>query len=370
MYTVDGMLQIAKRENNTKRSYLMVNRLQGKYMPVQPQEALALFGELAEILQREYAGEQSLVIGFAETATAIGAAVSVALGCPYLQTTRENVVDGEYLYFLEEHSHAAEQRVVKNGLDYLYHSKTRIIFVDDELTTGKTIRNISTLLAEEYGDGLKFSAASVINCMDETAKRKYAEEKITIHALAQADKNRFDVQTERFLCDGLRHKRNGERPGIPYQILELKGAVNARKLTDGVRYKSACENLWQQFLQQNGGRETGARQILVLGTEEFMYPALYIAQKLEEAGHNVSFYATTRGPVEVSRETDYPLWERYELDSLYEENRTIYLYNLQQYEAVYVITDAVRGKLQGEYTLVNALVSCGNTNITFIYWNA
>ncbi len=39
MYKEEDLVRIAKRENNTKRKYLVVNRLQGKHIPVSPKNA-------------------------------------------------------------------------------------------------------------------------------------------------------------------------------------------------------------------------------------------------------------------------------------------------------------------------------------------
>ena len=80
MYTEQGVVRIARRENNNKRKYLVVNRLQGKHVPVKPGEALSMFGALADTLKGKYEAEKLLVVGFAETATAIGAAVAAELG--------------------------------------------------------------------------------------------------------------------------------------------------------------------------------------------------------------------------------------------------------------------------------------------------
>ena len=49
MYTEAELVRIAKRENNTRRKYLVVNRLQGKHIPVSPKEALQMFRSLAEL---------------------------------------------------------------------------------------------------------------------------------------------------------------------------------------------------------------------------------------------------------------------------------------------------------------------------------
>ena len=87
-YQQKDLVRIAKRENNTKRGYLVVDPLQGKHVPVEPSKALNLFKSLAEKLQGKYEGERLLLIGFAETATAIGAQAAITLGTKYIHTTR------------------------------------------------------------------------------------------------------------------------------------------------------------------------------------------------------------------------------------------------------------------------------------------
>ena len=105
-YKEEDLVVIAKRENNTKRTYLVVNKLQGKHIPVSPSKALAMFDTLADILKNRYQNEKVLFVGFAETATAIGARVANTFGGIYIQTTREKIPDVDYLFFTESHSHA------------------------------------------------------------------------------------------------------------------------------------------------------------------------------------------------------------------------------------------------------------------------
>ena len=62
MYRERDLVQIAKRQNNTRRSYLVVNRLQGKHIPVRPSQALELFGGLAQIVQEKYGDEDLLLV--------------------------------------------------------------------------------------------------------------------------------------------------------------------------------------------------------------------------------------------------------------------------------------------------------------------
>ena len=108
-YKKNDLLTIAKRYNNNKRSYLLVNPLQGKHLAVSPAKALSMMESLGEKVKKKYP-ETKLVIGFAETATAIALKVAdtISSECYCINTTREVLPEGEdFIYFSEEHSHAS-----------------------------------------------------------------------------------------------------------------------------------------------------------------------------------------------------------------------------------------------------------------------
>lgn len=113
-------------------------------------DALAIKVRLA------YPGERLLLAGFAETATAIGARLAVKLNTGYIQTTREQIPDVEYLYFTESHSHAVEQKLVKDDLDANLHRFDRVVFVEDEVTTGNTIFKIVQILKKLIQENFVF----------------------------------------------------------------------------------------------------------------------------------------------------------------------------------------------------------------------
>ena len=112
----------------------------------------------------------------------------------------------------------------------------------------------------------------------------------------------------------------------------------------------------------------------MLGTEEFMYPALYVADKIEKSRREkglaaeVKFHATTRSPIMVSSEEEYPLHVRYELRSLYEDGRRTFVYDLKKYDLALILTDATKGSGTGTDMLVDALRSCGNETICLVRW--
>lgn len=359
MYTEQELVRIARRENNNRRKYLVVNRLQGKHIPVKPCEALAMFRALADTVRGVYGREKILVIGFAETATAIGAAVAVELGADYMQTTREELPGVGYLYFSEEHSHATEQKLVRDDLDGAAGALDRILFVEDEVTTGKTILNIIGILKRQYGKKISFSVASVLNGMDKTALETYRDNGIELFWLVKTDHSAYTRIAEAYRGDGTYIVCRGSGTGIG--SIGAYGRMDTRRLVHPAEYQRFCESFYQDLVSRE--KMDGAQSILVLGTEEYMYPALYTAGRLEAQGRNVRFHATTRSPIAVSTEEDYPLHTRYELCSLYDSRRITYIYDLRKYDMVVIITDAAGKMTEGICSLVHALRLCGNEQI-------
>ena len=151
-YTRDDLFSVAKRYNNSKRNYLIVNKKQSKYLPTKPSDTLEMVTALAKKAEvvntddRIDFEEQTLVIGFAETATALGHLFANHFRkAYYLTTTRENLGNGKCIEFREEHSHVVEQRLYYDELENAIKnagSFSQVIFVDDEFTTGNTLRNL------------------------------------------------------------------------------------------------------------------------------------------------------------------------------------------------------------------------------------
>ena len=365
-YTEQELAAVAKRENNKKRTWLVVNRLQGKHVPVSPGKALRMFGSLAELLLEEYQGERLLLIGFAETATAVGAAVAEKLGALYIQTTREQIQDVEYFYFSEQHSHATEQKLVKDDLDRVMERVDRIIFIEDEITTGNTIRNIIELLKKAYPGCAGFSAASLLNGMAKTYQEEYAKSGIRLHWLLRTCHDSYEERAADCRGDGICHGCDSSLPAVVPEEYRISGCRDARRLTDGTLYKTACRQMGREAVERL--QPVRGERILVIGTEEFMYPALVLASMLEEKTGWVRCHSTTRSPILVSSEAWYPLHERYELRSLYDRQRTTFLYDLSAYDRVCMVTDAGEEEKEGLYSLINALVSCGNERICVIRW--
>lgn len=375
MYSEGELVAVARRENNNKRRYLVVNKLQGKHIPVLPSKALTMFNELGKLVKKEYAGERLLIIGFAETATAIGAALAVCTDSFYMQTTRENVENMSYLYFTESHSHATEQKLVRESLESVLDKIDRIVFAEDEITTGNTILKIVNIIKEEFHVTISFSAVSILNGMDKEAEEIYKEQNISCHYLVKTHHDIYTAIAAHWRGDGIYVNLMTDSKNILNLVslseFEAHGYQNARCITKGKPYQNACEELWQQVKQKvfsDFSQTETNRKFLILGTEEFMYPPLYVAAKLEEKGYHVKFHATTRSPIVVSTENAYPLHERFELRSLYDKDRVTYIYELEKYDEVLILTDAKKGQTEGVSSLINALLDHKNTNINIVRW--
>lgn len=375
MYTEKELVGIAKRENNNLRKYLVLNRLQGKHIPVNPQDAFAMFDALAEEVRVHYVEQSLLLVGFAETATAIGARMAVVLDANYIQTTREQVDGADYLYFTESHSHATEQKLVRGGLECLLKQADRIIFIEDEVTTGNTIQKIIDIMRQRYGKNLKFSVASLLNGMNETALEKYQGQNIGIHYLVKTQHEGYTELAERYQGDGQLWKMENTAPAVSLREFVLHGYQNTRCGVQGQEYEKACQQLWKQLkdklkLQQRRNQEPKKeqREILVLGTEEFMYPALFVAKCLKDEGFHAYSHSTTRSPILTSHEPEYPLQERYELVSFYEWERRTFIYNLRSYDTVIILTDAENMTEAGKHTLMQALERNQCKDIILVQW--
>lgn len=378
-YQQKDLVRIAKRENNTKRGYLVVDPLQGKHVPVEPSKALNLFKSLAEKLQGKYEGERLLLIGFAETATAIGAQAAITLGTKYIQTTREVIPDVSYLFFSEAHSHATEQKLVKDDIDRVINETDRIVFVEDEVTTGNTIMNIIRIIRREYQRKIKFAVASLLNGMTEEYLKIYREEEIELHYLVKTDHSGYSAIAEKYHCDGLsiraiQEDHTQEKLAVSIQdkiwnelphIISIPGWMNARRFVDAKQYETACKKLAETVIAETSVKQ--GERVLVIGTEEFMYPALLTGQEIEKIGCDVRCHSTTRSPIAVSTEEEYPLHCRYELRSLYDPDRKTFIYDLENYDRVIVMTDAALASLKGLETLIYAL-RMKNENISVIRW--
>ncbi|WP_344588564.1 phosphoribosyltransferase domain-containing protein, partial [Kitasatospora paracochleata] len=138
-----GLIGLALREN-PKRAHLLVSRVLGKHVPQRPAvvhgAGLDLGRRVRELLGEAEAA-RAVVLGYAETATALGHSVADGLDAPYLHSTRRPVAGVSPLGgFEEEHSHATSHLLLPED-PALLAGDGPLVLVDDEFSTGTTVIN-------------------------------------------------------------------------------------------------------------------------------------------------------------------------------------------------------------------------------------
>lgn len=371
-FSIEDLMVVANRANNPKRNFLFVSKLLGKHIEVNPNVCKAAGRLMASLLYdngnvnsslmvslikgekvdneevlRELnspikTDEKNFVLGFAETATGLGMSVASSIeNSHYQTTTRENIVDiKDMLSFEEEHSHATSHKCFT-----MYPNKIkeadRIILVDDEITTGKSMRNLIRELTKitdvkkyvilsildwrnseniENMDKLKdeldidievLSLVSGFASTDDTtvytdSEPTYLTEKTTVTELNVID--RMEVET----LDGIKS----------YFIHSGRFGVDYSNIVD---LEEQCKLVAKQINEKT----SKLSNILVIGHGEDIYIPSRVAAYVEG---NVKFKTTTRSPIFCKNEENYPIKSKY----CFEDNGVVYyLYNKEDMENNY-----------------------------------
>lgn len=318
-YRITEDVRLAKRVNNNKRGYLLVNKNLGKHLAVKKPLQIS-----KESLPKINKGK-TLVIAFAETATALGVVIADLLHADIITTTREEI-RGEVYDFKEEHSHATEQKLAK--VDFTKYEN--IVFVDDEITTGKTIDNIEKQL--NLPESIRVYRFALF---DNRSKEK------STYAKRLSDTNLEDVfdLTENALKKGIDVSDLHQFQSIP--IPDIRTHIVNTEV-----YKERVEESIEYIRDKIGHAD------LVMGTEEFMYPAIMLANR-----YGCFTQSTTRSPIGCASDSEYPIHSGLKITSFYEEGRPTYIYNLKEareIKDVVILTDSkkIPDKVQKEWVLI------------------
>lgn len=380
---IGKFITVEKRDKNTKRDFLFVNKEQCKHIPCKASDMIDMckaLGEGVASILKERKSKSCLVIGFAETATAIGQIVADTLdfgvkqcAVKYTVTTREDVQGTENLLtFEEEHSHATTQKLlcVEGVTDNDISDYDTVVFVDDELTTGNTIINFIKALKSKSKTEFNghFVVASVCNWQDTASKKRF--EKHGIETVALFSGEIADVNAK---VIGEYSENSGLMEYVPSSsnvtYLDLRDTeykemmFESSRVVDDIMYKreyavETCDKILD--LLGVDIRNNGYKHIRVIGTEEFMYVPIKLALGLEKTvkgGVDVVCQATTRSSIAVSKEHSSfkdNIVCKSKVSSVYSKDRNTYIYNLvhrakgssteREQELVLLITDSSNEK--------------------------
>lgn len=380
---IGKFITVEKRDKNTKRDFLFVNKEQCKHIPCKASDMIDMckaLGEGVASILKERKSKSCLVIGFAETATAIGQIVADTLdfgvkqcAVKYTVTTREDVQGTENLLtFEEEHSHATTQKLlcVEGVTDNDISDYDTVVFVDDELTTGNTIINFIKALKSKSKTEFNghFVVASVCNWQDKASKKRFEGHGIETVALFSGEI--ADVNAK---VIGEYSENSGLMEYVPSSsnvtYLDLRDTeykemmFESSRVVDDIMYKreyavETCDKILD--LLGVDIRNNGYKHIRVIGTEEFMYVPIKLALGLEKTvkgGVDVVCQATTRSSIAVSKEHSSfkdSIVCKSKVSSVYSKDRNTYIYNLvhrakgssteREQELVLLITDSSNEK--------------------------
>lgn len=416
-FNIEDLFQMATRINK-KRGFLFVSKVLGKHLAIEPQMPLLVgtllsmrfmretYGEMNELenlvvraLRREVnlqetheqvtkqpvnLQHQTLFIGFAETATALGHAVfrNFDSNATYIHTTRELINELEPIVcFEEEHSHATSHRVYSTN-KAVFEEAQRIVLVDDEITTGNTVINIIKTLNERFPHIKHYTIMSILDWrpQEKQAIFKQLEQEwgITIHFISivqgffelhgvpELVEQKLENASQNKACIQVFDAKSNNI--LQYTSTDEQKKVNNASYLQGTgRFGLTAEmhheldgQLLQMAEQLTTLRTTGPA--LVVGTGEFMYLPMRIASFM---GSDVYFQSTTRSPIYPSLEEGYTISQKWSFDSPENNGVVNFLYNLNThpYTELFLVVERIANKA----ALTELIEQLETVNIEQIY---
>jgi hypothetical protein len=316
---------------NPRRAHLLVSTVLGKYVPTHPgsacQAGTTLGRQVAGCLGEARGEPQGcpVVVGYAETATALGHLVADVLGAPYLHSTRRARPGGLVsTAFTEPHSHAPEHLLLPAQPDMLGGGGP-LVLVDDELSTGTTAVNTIEAVHARYPRH-RYIVASLLDVRCVADRESMATRvaalgaRVEVVSLARGVVDLPEDMVARSARLLAVHERRAPVPSSPparAALSRLRPAWPAG-LPEGGRHgftpahRGMLEAVVAEIAASIAPLVRG-RRVLVLGCEEFMYLPLRVAEALQRClapGSEVRYASTARSPVLALDEATYPIRTR------------------------------------------------------------
>lgn len=279
---------------NSKRAFLFLSKVLGKHLPVCPSRMLDIHERIARLIPS--LPEPIVFVGMAETATGLGQGVFEAwlAGRPgaagvFVHTTRYRIAGIDLVEFDEPHSHAP--RIYLHVPTHAparsqFLSARSLILIDDEISTGQTLENLSAAFAVRVPSVERVHLACITDFMGPERRLALADRfgrETGICSLLYGEYS-FDARASNSAEPAGAQHIAGNRISIADNGFGRLGRTSPLTVP-----KSLVKSL-------DAG---GARQLptLVLGTGEFMHAAHVLARTLQRLGHSVVVQATTRSPI-------------------------------------------------------------------------
>lgn len=316
---------------NRKRGFLFVSKVLGKHYPVRPSTMRAIHGMLADQLL-DLPGPV-LMIGLAETATALGQGVyeewwrRTGVESLYIHTTRYPSTRMPALGFEEQHSHATSHLLFSPDDPAhrdIFARAASVVVIDDELSTGNTLCNLLAAYCEMNRRVRELRVVSITDWLGEERRGemigRFAPTRLSFASILSG---RFSFEPD-----------TDFDPGEPVDVTGTDAERDAYLSRNYGRYGVSQPldmdfDPWLEAIDIHPGQ-----RVLVLGSGEFMYPPFVLAERLESMGHDVRFQATTRSPILIGGDIRCAM----ETVDNYWDGIPNYLYNVEpgQYDRVLI----------------------------------
>ena len=370
---LEDLLSVARRDN-PRRQVLFVSKVLGKHLVVDaglPVLAGMALGELVaaqldgndgtqrfdamealanatrtgrrvtvDELAPPEAAASCVVLGFAETATALTPAVRRQLGRGPLGHTTRVDAGVPVLRAHEAHSHAVDHSVHHHDPGVLDHREP-VVVVDDEFTTGATALGLILEIQRRWPRP-RYVLASLI---DWRAPRRRQE---LVDALAAAGSRldtvalidaEVDIAAAPPLPSSPRWPATPAptQPGPAPSVIDLSVGPPTARCGWSLAHQGEVDNRLARAGEHMATRRHGAKA-LVLGLEELMYVPMMLGVHL---GGGTQTRSTTRSPIVAGRARGYPIRDLVEFAPTDGSTGRRFLYNLEgeHHDDVFVVSE-------------------------------
>lgn len=298
--SVSELFRVAERIN-PKRSFLFVSTVLGRHIPVRPRDHFAAVDAVVGQVPDRLLDGRLLVMGYAETAVGIGAAVARRISrrradqATWYQSTTRHPVEGlSWVDFSERHSHATAHHVMRPEQSLFKGEEVTLVLVDDETTTGSTFASLIAALRE---GGLPIGRVLLLTLTDWSGGQAI---RAVSEAAPEVPVNAFSLlqgswEWERDAAAALPDVPVWPNPVIA-PVWGPDRSVNPLLRAPRLSTRMGVEGELDRLADQVRPTDRGA-PILVIGTGEHVWGPMLLAERLEQAGAEVRLVATTRSPI-------------------------------------------------------------------------
>jgi hypothetical protein len=277
---LDALCAFAVRRN-ARRSFLIVSNLLGRHLPARPAAMRAAMRDLARLIPAALP-EPVLVVGLAETAVCLGQGVHEELArlgrrADFVHSTRQQGDHPLLCRFDEPHSHAASHLIYRPRGVGLAAIRS-LVLVDDEVSTGTTLANLAAALVAVLPGVERIAVASLTDWSGGS------------DWLARLPRPADSVS----LLAGSLRWQPGPAPAQGEAPPPTAGAFGTMPPGDFGRLGATGPFALPELPALAPGSA-----LRIVGTGEFTYPPFLLAERLEQAGHDVVVQAASRSPVQI-----------------------------------------------------------------------